>query len=246
MSRFKTTSTSDNDATVLAVGDVEYAGARWLTALRACCGRSAQCRTVWRLALARRSERVSFALGLEAVRSESTDDEREPEDRIGLRLAVRWQGRRRRRRGRCACLGVSEAQPRVPGGKGGKGGVGGDRVAAPRRRAGVDAARCIAHSRHVSRHGRGRSGATRTPRGFQFPMTAARTESPNVRCVRPRPRFSRPRARRTAPSVPGRVRRTPRGRNGQSDPPPPSPRGGCTSAVPPPAQPPRTHRAPPR
>ena len=44
----------------------------------------------WRLGLARGGERVSFTLGLEAARRESTNDEREPEDRIGLRLSLRW------------------------------------------------------------------------------------------------------------------------------------------------------------
>ena len=44
----------------------------------------------WRLGLARGNERVSFTLGLEAARRESTGDDREPEDRIGLRLSLRW------------------------------------------------------------------------------------------------------------------------------------------------------------
>ena len=44
----------------------------------------------WRLGLARGNERVSFTLGLEAAHRESTNDEREPEDRIGLRLSLRW------------------------------------------------------------------------------------------------------------------------------------------------------------
>ena len=44
----------------------------------------------WRLGLARGSERVSFALGLEAARRESANDEREPEDRVGLMLSMRW------------------------------------------------------------------------------------------------------------------------------------------------------------
>ena len=44
----------------------------------------------WRLGLARGSERVSFTLGLEAVRRESANDEREPEDRVGLMLSMRW------------------------------------------------------------------------------------------------------------------------------------------------------------
>ena len=55
--------------------------------------------------------------------------------------------------------------------------------------------------------------------------------------------FGRPRARKTAPSAPGRDRRTLRGRNGQPDSPAPSPRGGCTSAAPPPVRRPGTHRA---
>ena len=41
-------------------------------------------------ALDRTGERVSFDLGLEAIRRESTDDEREPEDRIAARLSMRW------------------------------------------------------------------------------------------------------------------------------------------------------------
>lgn len=44
----------------------------------------------WRLALARRNERVSLTLGLEALRRESTNDGREPEDRIAARLSMRW------------------------------------------------------------------------------------------------------------------------------------------------------------
>ena len=44
----------------------------------------------WRLGLARGAGRVSLDLGLEAARRESTDEEREPEERIGLRLSLRW------------------------------------------------------------------------------------------------------------------------------------------------------------
>ena len=44
----------------------------------------------WRLGLARGSERVSFDLGLEAARRESVNDDRKPEDRIGLRLSLHW------------------------------------------------------------------------------------------------------------------------------------------------------------
>ena len=44
----------------------------------------------WRLGLARGGERVSFTLGLEAARRENTDDDRGPEDRIGLRLSMGW------------------------------------------------------------------------------------------------------------------------------------------------------------
>ena len=44
----------------------------------------------WRLGLARGAGRVSLDLGLEAARRESTDEEREPEVRIGLRLSLRW------------------------------------------------------------------------------------------------------------------------------------------------------------
>ena len=44
----------------------------------------------WRLGLARGGERVSFTLGLEAARRESTDDDRGPEDRIAARLSMRW------------------------------------------------------------------------------------------------------------------------------------------------------------
>ena len=44
----------------------------------------------WRLGLARGAGRVSFTLGLEAARRESTDEEREPEERIALRLSMRW------------------------------------------------------------------------------------------------------------------------------------------------------------
>ena len=44
----------------------------------------------WRLGLARRQERVSLDLELEATRRQRVNDDREPEHGIGLRLRARW------------------------------------------------------------------------------------------------------------------------------------------------------------
>ena len=44
----------------------------------------------WRLGLARREDNVSMDLELEATRRESADDERKPEQAVGLRFTMRW------------------------------------------------------------------------------------------------------------------------------------------------------------
>ena len=44
----------------------------------------------WRLGLARRQDRVSMGLELEATRRESANDDREPEHGAGLKLTLRW------------------------------------------------------------------------------------------------------------------------------------------------------------
>ena len=44
----------------------------------------------WRLGLARREGNVSMDLELEATRRESANDDREPEQAVGLRFTMRW------------------------------------------------------------------------------------------------------------------------------------------------------------